>query len=93
MTSLPPRISITVGELVLRGVPPEQAPAMVAAFEQRLTALAAQHANPSHRPAAGTLHLARPAPIRTPANAPEALGARAAESVWASVIHAGQGYP
>ncbi|MER6187916.1 hypothetical protein [Streptomyces sp. NPDC001652] len=78
-------IEIVVDEVVLRGVPPELAHAVVAAFQERLTALAhadadtigrlANRADPSER-------LRLPS---EPAADPTELGAAVAQAVWSDI--------
>jgi hypothetical protein len=76
------RVEITVDELVLRGVPPEGAHAVQAAFEARLAALAGD----GEGPRAGRTEAFRRLPaIEAPAAAPTELGNAVADAVWSAV--------
>jgi len=79
------RVTVTIDEVVLRGVPREQAATVVAALEHTLGSLV--RADPAALGAltsrtAGTI---RPRVPHTPVPGAAALGARAATAVWSAV--------
>ena len=75
------RIEIVVDELVLRGVPREQAPLVAAALERRLELLA--EAGPALGARAEAFRRAEP--VDVPAAAPAALGEAVAGAVWGAL--------
>lgn len=79
------RLEIIVDEVVVRGVPPAQARAVVAALEARLQVLGAGWAR-STTPIAPRDEAFRRAPIVTPRTAsPVAVGESAASAVWTTI--------
>lgn len=95
----PARVEIEIEDLVLRGVPPEQADAVVEALSARLEELA--RLDQAWRAEQGPISswsapVLRPRVPATPAATPADLGRLAAEAVWRSVApkqpgRAGQG--
>jgi hypothetical protein len=81
-----PRVEIDVSEVVLRGVPPEQAPAVLAALRERLAALALA----DHEAVAGLGDRAetsrRLRPLASPAAGGADLGMAVADAVWADFV-------
>jgi len=79
------RLEIDVDELVVRGLPPSQARAVVAALEQRLNEIGAEWAG------SGSTITARDEPFRrAPAVTPEAptpaaVGEAAAAAIWGTI--------
>ena len=73
------RIEVVIDELVLRGVDPVQARAVAAAFETRLTTLAARH----HAGVRGRAEAYRRVPPVT--TAPGGLGDAVANAVWEAI--------
>lgn len=88
MSESRPRVRIVVDEMVLRGVPPEQADAVLAAFEEQLTRLAADGAAGLRSDA--TTHVVRPPEVREPVEA-AGLGRLAATSAWRGIVGEGGG--
>jgi hypothetical protein len=84
------RLEVAVDELVLRGVPPEQAHAVAAALEARLAELGEEWATSGARPAAREEAFRRLPAVDAPAGEPAALGARIAESLWSAVARGGR---
>lgn len=76
-------IEVTIDEVVLCGVPPEQAPAVVDAMRQRLIALAT--ANTTALRSSETRSV-RPRTPAVPATGPRGLGNQAADAVWSAVL-------
>jgi hypothetical protein len=75
-------IEIVVDELVVRGLPPEQAHATAAALEERLTELAGSN----HAPVRARAEASRRLPaVTAPAGSPGALGRAVAGAVWGAV--------
>ncbi len=84
----PAGVEIEIEDLVLRGVPPEQADAVVEALSARLEELARlERAWPvAQDPTASwSAPVLRPRVPGTPATTPADLGRLAAEAVWRSV--------
>lgn len=78
----PPRVEIVVDELLLRGVPPEQAEAVAAAIEAHLAALSTRWAQQGVGALAPRDESSRRLPaVETPATSPDALGAAVAGAV------------
>lgn len=79
------RVEITIEEVVLRGVPPEQAADVVAGLQRRLTELAL--ADPDGlarlRPSEAVSVPHRGRPVQ--AGGAQALGEQSASAVWAAV--------
>jgi hypothetical protein len=84
------RVDVTVGELVLRGVPPERAHAVAAALEERLAALGEEWAASGAQPAPRDEAFRRLPAVKAPAGDSAALGARVADAVWAAVARGGR---
>jgi hypothetical protein len=81
------RLEIVVDELVVRGLPPEQARVAAAAFERRLTALAAgSTAAISERWEA----VRRLPAVEAPAGSPAAVGDAVAGAVWQGLAAGGK---
>lgn len=77
-----PRVEIVVDELLLRGVPPEQAEAVAAAIESQLAAMSTQWAQHGGGAPASRVEACRRLPaVDTPATSPDALGAAVAGAV------------
>lgn len=93
MTGVRPRVRIVVDEVVLRGLTPAQAGAVVAGLERTLGALAGgaradAFGLPGTDPAAvpaGPAPVLRPRMPRAPAPSAAALGAQAAAALWSAV--------
>ena len=89
----PARVEIEIEDLVLRGVPPEQADAVVEALSARLEELARLDRTWQDRTrqsaqgptASWSAPLLRPRVPATPAATPADLGRLAAEAVWRSL--------
>jgi hypothetical protein len=87
------RVEITIDQVVLRGVPPEQAAAVVESFQRRLSELAA--ADPSRvaaladadSPHGPVTDHARPVQVAGPGE----LGEHTATAVWGAVSGVGDG--
>ena len=90
----PARVEIEIEDLVLRGVPPEQADAVVEALSARLEELArleqawpaAQGSTVQEPTASWSAPALRPRVPATPAATPADLGRLAADAVWRSVV-------
>lgn len=77
--SRPARLEIVVDELVVRGLPPEQARVAAAALERRLAALAA--GSTAAIPARSEPVRRLPA-VEAPSGSPAAVGEAVAGAVW-----------
>ena len=75
-------IEITVDELVLRGLSPEDAQTVMAAFEARLAAFARGGADELPVRAESFRRLPE---VAVPAGSPRALGDAVADAVWSAV--------
>jgi hypothetical protein len=76
-------LELVVDEVVLRGVPPERAPAVAAALEAGLTAFAESSGGV---PLASRAEAFRRLPtVAAPAASPAALGDAVAEAVWSAI--------
>jgi len=80
-----PGIEIVVDELVVRGLPPEQARVAAAALEARLTTLGAPAAAVSARSEA----FRRLPAVEAPAASPAAVGEAVAGAVWRALAGGG----
>lgn len=85
MTGLEPTVRVVVDEVLLRGVPPEQADVVVTAFQAHL-----RHLLETHRPALGTATGTSTPVVQSPvavrAADAEDLGRMAAASVWRGIV-------
>lgn len=83
------QVQLTIGEVVVRGLPHGQAQAAVTAMERALLTLVRADAAGVAALTSGRARVVRapaaPAPPSSPASHPAALGARAAAAVWAAV--------
>ncbi len=87
----PPRVELAIDEVVVRGVPHGQVPAVVAALERELAALVATDQVAVRALVAGGVLAVRPG-ARTGAPTDAAgIGAHAARGVWRAVKVAGGG--
>lgn len=83
-----PRVHLSIGEVVVRGVERGQVPTVVAAMERALlTLVRADGAGVAALTSARARVVRAPAPPPPPSSGsgPAALGARAAAAVWAAV--------
>jgi hypothetical protein len=76
------RLDVTVDELILRGVPPEQAHAVASALEARLAALAEQAKAPL---SARSEAFRRLPAVEAQADSPAAIGEAVAGAVWGAL--------
>jgi hypothetical protein len=90
-----PRIQLTIDEVILRGVPPQQAEAVVAQFRATLAELAGAWLIQEGGAvlAARAESSRRLPPVAVPADAPGALGAAIAARVWGDLSTGGRSGP
>lgn len=82
---IPGRLELVVDEVVLRGVPPEQARAAVAALEAQLALLAEQWVRSGATLAPRAEAFRRLPAVDAPAASPAALGGAVAGAVWGAL--------
>ena len=93
MTGRDPRIHLVIDEVVLRGVPPEQADDVVAALHQHLAGLAEADRERLLATDGGAAHAVRPHTEHMPVSGAAELGRLAARSVWSGIGTAAGGTP